>query len=558
MQVLLKEKTLNTEQLLKQHTELKEELASEKKSKQTAESAASKLKKSNEGMQKRVGRLEEQVAQLQRSMALLLKQQQPHTGGIASDSTVLDTIVTRSEMNALNIQVSGLEKQLGMWNKAMKEVQQPGGGKGNGNGIPKKRTAGGGPAATLVEEDPVRARAVAMLRANKPGGEAKSLANNEQRQQQPSQPPKKRVRLIENQQQLMKVGGSAGGSEAAPSGFADVAIAALRAVMGADAEQQPPSKAAVQDAVTLLGSLRNKNINSLNSVGRNKDDNIRSSAQKRNIVAAFACAVLECAAAAPACQFAAPALSPKTWFENSATVAGDGRRANVSRKNKRTVKEKESDSLLPSFLGVWCSPEVLQRHSLPWLLHCAVEISAAGAGAAEEEEENGEAEEADVQNLSHVLAQDLALLVIKDLATSSSPRPSLHSPTELCAAGAAAGALWRSHGDSRSFQTYILDILISKLGNNEVAVLAPIAAAIDSWPEALFPNKGALGRSVHQLLQYACTVGKSSRLLEIRLAATWLQKVGVQAWEWKEELRDEEAEAGAVEARKQLEKFLPT
>lgn len=558
MQVLLKEKTLNTEQLLKHHTELKEELASEKKAKQKAESAASKLKKSNEGMQKRVGRLEEQVAQLQSSVALLL-QQQPHTGGIASGSTKLDNIVTRTEMNALKTQVSGLEKQLGMWNKAMKEVQQPGGGI-KSNGISKKKPAGGGPAAAApVEEDPVRARAVAMLKANKPGGEARSPSKEQQRQQQQQLPPKKRVRLSEDQQQVVMVGGSAGGSEAAPPGFADVAIAALRAVMGADGEQQLPSTAAVQDAVRILGpALRNNYTTSLNGDdGGTNNNNINSSTQKRNIVAAFACAVLECAAAAPARRFAAPSLSPEHWFEISTPAAGgggggDGKIASLSSKSRRAVKEIENSSRLPSFLGVWCSSEVLQRHSLPWLLHCAVEIST--AAAAEEEEE---AEGAEAQNLCHILAQDLALLVIKDLAASSSSRPLLHSATELCAAASAAGALWRSHGDFRSFQKFTLDILLSKLGNSEIDALAPVAAAIDSWQDALFQNKGALGSAVHQLLQYACTVGKSSRSLNSRLAASWLHKLGVEEWEWKEELSGEEAEAGVMAARKQLAKFVP-
>lgn len=454
-------------------------------------------------------------------------------------------------MNALKTQVSGLEKQLGMWNKAMKEVQHPGDGGVKGNGISKKRAAHGGPAAKPVEEDPVRARAVAMLRANKPGGGAKSIGKEEQQLQLP---PKKRVRLIEDQQQVMKVGGSAGGSEAAPPGFADVAIDALRAVMGADAEQPPPSTAAVKEAVRVLVPLSNNHNSSLYGDGGGKTEHIRSSTEMRNIVAAFACAVLECAAAAPTRRFAAPALSPRHWFESSTTAAGDGKKASISSRNRKAVKKTESASLLPSFLGVWCNSEVLQRNSLPWLLHCAVEISAAAAVASK----NEDAEGLEVQTLSQALAQDLALLVIKDLATSPSPRPLLHSPTELCAAALAAGVLWRSYGDFRSFQTFILDILLSKLNSNEVDVLAPVAAAIESWPEAFFQNKGALGSGVHHLLQYACTIGKSSRLLEVRLAASWLQRLGVEAWEWKAGLREEDAEAGAVEARKQLAKYAPS
>ncbi len=556
MQVLLKEKALNTEQLLKQHNELKEKLKLEKKAKQNAQTSVSKYKKANEGMQKRVGRLEEQVAQLQTNMAVLLHQQREQSGGGASGSVSLLDIVTRGEMSAVQKQVAGLEKQINLWNKAMKGTQQQGGGGGSS----KKRAAaadgGAGAADRLAEEDPVRARAVAARKANKA---AREPQQQQQQQQRQLQPPKKKVRLSEDPgQQHLVGGGSAGGSEAAPPGFADVAIAALRAVMGADAEQ-PPSTAAVQDAKHIF-------LGPLGSITTSGGGN--NSSQKRNIIATFACAVLECAAAAPAHRFAAGTLSPRLWFDGSHAGGGGGadaagqssqKASGSSKKSKKSASGSASLSI-PSFLGVWCSSEVLQRHSLSWLLHCAVEISAASSSPAPEAEEQEEEEEAvGVQNLCQILAQDLALLVLKDLATPlSSSRPLLHSPTELCAAAAAAGALWRSQGDFRSFQVFILDILLCRLGNNEVDVLAPLAAAIESWPEALFQNKGTLGSAVHSLLQYACTAGKSCRALEIRLAATWLRKIGVEEWGWSEEVSEEDAEEEVGEARKQLVKYAPS
>jgi hypothetical protein len=530
---LVKERTLNTEQLLNQNNKLKEELAVEKKAKRKAESALTK-------MQKRVGKLEDHVGQLQSQMTLLLQQQQLGGGGggggrpDASGSGHVLNAVTRAEMAALQIQVARHDKQLAIWNKAMKEVQQPQSG-GGGGGISRKRAAGGGYATATGEDDPVRARAVAMRQAKTLGKAAEQQQEQQQRQQRQRQqlPPTKRVRL--NEEPL--VGGSAGGSEAAPPGFADVAIDALRAVMGADADQQPPSSAAVHEAVKILGPL----------------DNSNNSSQKRNIVAAFECAVLECAAAAPARRFAAPSLSPRHWFEAAAGSSGSRKASMNSKYRKSSAAIMENISFLPSFSGVWCSSEVLQRHSLPWLLHCAVEISAAAASAKEEEEENA----LENQNLCQILAKDLALLVIKDLATSS-PRPLLHSQTELCAAASAAAALWRSQGDSRSFQAFMLDILLSKVGNNEFGVLAPLAAAIESWLEALPQNKGALGNSIHGLLQHACILGKGSPLLEVRVAATWLRKVGVQECEWNEELSEEEAEEVVREARRQLTKFAPS
>jgi hypothetical protein len=542
-QVLLKERALNTEQLVNQHKGLKDQLTVEKKAKKKAENAAAKLKKTNEGMQ---SQLKEQGVVLQHlvEQVQLLSDIVTSDGGVgsalASGSRNRADAVSRAEMNALQAKVAKHDEQIRQWNRAMKEVT---GGGGNGG---KKRTAVGGGGAELVEEDPVRARAVEMYKANKRG------APQQQQQQQQEQPPlkkKKMFRVNEDPGQLQQfIGGSAGGSEAAAPGFADVAIAALRAVMGADAEQ-PPSALAVQDAVKVLGINNNSNNHSRNGDGgenantTNTNNNTATtlSSQKRNTIAAFACAVLECAAAAPARRFAAPSLSPRHWFEAAVPVRG---------------KKSKDVSHIPSFLGVWCSSEVLQRHSLPWLLHCAVEISAAAQAEKKEEEEEGE--EKKTQNLCHILAQDLASLVIKDLATSTS-RPALHTPTELCAAAAAAGALWRSQGDYRSFQVFILDIMLSKLDSNEIDALAPLTAAIESWPEAFFQNKGALGSGVHGLLEYlGCVAGKSSRILEVRLAATWLRKIGVGEWNWSEDLSEEQGKKALVEARKQLKKFVPT
>ena len=622
---------MNTEELLKQHTELKAKLESEGKARKKAETTANRLKKSNEEMQKRVGQLEEQVTQLQSQMALVLQHFQESNGTAAAAGTVTDTasklamlaqrnttvgtcsllpaataaVVPATEIAALKAQLAAHEKEMGTWRKFMADLgaklpsEKPSRrSEKAANGVPKVGEVSSGAAVpsvatvpvspraaapTAVGDDDVRARAIAarLAQAEKPpapptipefltGGGSGKTAATKRHPEVGEEKQKKRVRHYEVPPavhaetpavpSMLRQAWSAGVSEAGPPIFADVAVAALRAVMGADAE--PPSETAVQEAVRLL-----------NPHGEHYDESM-----KRYIVTVLSCAVLECAAPAPSRRLAGASLSPQRWFiqtpqelenpeDSLASPIGVGKSASGHLKCGVNAKGLP----LPSFIGVWCSTEMLEKHALAWLLHCIAQLSEAVLPAAAAAEATsspaplssrkrstvkaGIAPSAASQDsLTATIAKDLAAGVVRDITRTIS----IHSPTERCAAAAAAAALWRSQGDAKQLQIFLLDLLLAKPGN-ELEVLAPLAAAIESWPEAV-PVKGGLGLGVQGVLFDACLKAKKHVSLEIRLAAKWLMQLGMMIWSWeKENVEEERAESArddAVDAaRRQLAKY---
>lgn len=506
------------------------------------------------------------------------------------------SFVTAAEVAALRAQIAAQEEQMAIWKRFMADL----GAKLPDKGVKMKKSAKEGrasvptPAAAAVGlggrtkevpelpiddtgavlvEDEVRARAVAAFRAQ--GGKTASPTIPEFLAGGGVQKSKRRPELEERQKKrvryevlpsaahavdgtahaatlALRQGPSAGISEAAPSSYADVAVAALRAVMGADAE--PPSSTAVQEAVRLMSPG-----------GVHYDE-----AMKRNVVTAFSCAVLECAAPAPTRRLAAAPLSPRCLFLEEPTDAMPRHQLGAKSQGEGGAGIDVGVDVdgIPSFIGVWCSTEVLERHALPWLLHCAAEISLSTLNTAEEEKEGapaallnrrrstgksaaaagGSPTALPADTLCSTVAKDLSGSVIRD-ATRQRP---MHSPTERCAAAAAAAALWRAQGDVKALQVFLIDLLLAQ-PENEVEVLAPLAAAIDSWPEVV-PTKGALGTGVQGLLQCACLASKRHPSLEVRVAGKWMMQLGAAVWGWST-LEKEDGTAIGVAARRKLVKF---
>jgi hypothetical protein len=232
-------------------------------------------------------------------------------------------------------------------------------------------------------------------------------------------------------------------------------------------------------------------------------------------IAVLVSAVLSCARARPmTTEILHGDFSPESWF-----TPHDG-----------------SGTRIPgtSYLGVWCKENCLENHTLFWLLHAVGQIDEAMTNTKK-------------GAILSDLAKELSMLVLKDLAIV--PNKMLHSLTELCTAATGAACLYRMLGNVHAVQRFIIDILITrhitrvKNGDTNLhkvsQVLPMVVAAIEVWPESVPREKGVLGSLLHGVLFAAAQEAQGSVDTEVRVSGYWLADKGRRQWGWKDDEKSE-------------------
>lgn len=483
---LLKEKEVNTVELLRQKTQLVQKLETEQNARKKAEAILSKYKKNEIELSKKVEALEQQLETLsKRSNAQTQQSKQNRQSSIkeVSELTELRAQVEGhdTEIQKLNRTVAHLLGVLEQNKKAgdteterfvtRKSAKIPENGRLGVGDSPRGITTLGRKrvASTPADNKDAMTKKGKFQSAHDEDFEMGSVAAAPQ-EQPPTVPPRDRK---DNE-----ICGPA----------SDRMLRALSLILEVDGDLDWN---VIQDVASEFQSVRPP-PHSLT-------------------VAVLSSAILSCANALPMPRLLHNEFSPESWFTDTRQGA--------------------------SFAGVWCKESCMENHTLFWLLHAIKKIDEASSRTTTNK-----------GAILPGLEKELSSLVLKELVRSSFGS-GLHSPTELCTAATGAACLYRMLGDFLGLQRFLLDILMTRQivrSRNEdknenknknvhkiSQVLPVVAAVVEVWPEAVPREKGVLGSLLHGVLVAAAREAQESLDVDVRVSGYWLADKGRQEWGWK-------------------------
>lgn len=232
-------------------------------------------------------------------------------------------------------------------------------------------------------------------------------------------------------------------------------------------------------------------------------------------IAVLVSAILSCARARPMARLLPGDYSPESWF----TSRDDGSGTPIQG---------------TSYLGVWCKEICLENHTLFWLLHAIRQIDATMATS-----KKGVILSDLAKELSMLVLKDLvippnkAFHSLTELCTAATGATCLYR------------MLGNFHAVQRFIIDMLITrhITRSKNGDKNVhkvsQVLPMVVAAIEVWPESVPREKGVLGSLLHGVLVATAQEAQGSVDTEVRVSGYWLADKGRRQWGWKDDVKSE-------------------
>ena len=427
-QVLLREKAMNTEQVLQRNNALKEEMEKEQNCRKKAENEAKKLKTIKDNLCGRVEGLEREVDTLKVAL-LAIQRRLDIDGGGPDEEVALQGRKPSALVAAEAGNVLGKRKEAETQSPPVMRYKRP-------TAATATRTATAGAAPANAVPPP------------------------------PPPPPTKRVRVREEPAM-----GDEGTQTVKKKGKNKNPVLVLA--------QQTPSQAQILELLYAFinasepSSVYDKTLQALRACNHPSP----SSSHDHCTMSPFMEAIMTCAVPAPTPHWA-PSLpySPRHWFTPTADT---------------TAKELSEPPL--SFTGLWCRTDVLKKHTLLWLLRCAIDLG-----------------------IDEVLAKACARAVMargwgvggSGSGSGSDKRcaPVVLTMTEACALATVCGVLYHYQGNDVALQAFIKDLTSLSLAQGEEegggsgGTVAVVAAAMEPHPHSLTSSSGLVPEIRKQLL----------------------------------------------------------
>jgi hypothetical protein len=480
-QRVLQERGVNTAQLLTKYKEAQADLMEREKMLEKAHTETEKkgkllsqvlqekkgLKADLEAVRKELRGVDARLARLE----TLQPHQPPAAAGAAAAAG------GKGEDAELRRMVAALQQQMEEQRRLIAQLTAL---VGHQSGLhpPGANAARTAPAATPMDD--AKARAVAILRgmtplppspATKPATATATAAKGRPPVPPPTGPPAKRQR---------RKAADAADGVGLPKRMDDLSLALSANLAAAEAGEEPTPADLVALHVKGLSNTGKVPIDELGVAAA--ADALTILVTQRGcpvelVVAGFETAILDCAAPAPQPlpgPGAAPIPNPQSWF-------------GIRRCSKQQV-DKAGGSTQP-YLVVWCKREALEGSFLPWLLRRAAAVDSKLS--------------ADVDAGKHALKRPTLLEMLRTrlhslVAQSCSAAAPTHAETELCAAAVGAAALCLIQGDVLAMRALVLDLLTCGVASAP-AILPPLAAAVEVWPEA-FEGGNELGDALRSAI----------------------------------------------------------